>query len=150
MRRFWDKVDKRRGPNECWPWSAGRFGSGYGEFWADGRQVGAHIFSVLLDGRRVPEGMSVLHECDNRSCVNPKHLYVGTQSDNVQDSYDRNRRQQDHEGERNPRSKLTPIQVREIRARLEHEDPRTIAGDYPVGPGTIYNIRSGLAWKSIT
>lgn len=85
--RFWEKVDKR-GLDECWPWLAGTDGRGYGTI-GPGREhvsdLKAHRVSYELNVGPIPAGMHVLHHCDNPPCVNPAHLWVGTDADNMHD-----------------------------------------------------------------
>jgi hypothetical protein len=91
--RFWEKVD-RRGFFDCWPWLGVRDHKGYGQFSTGGRaggMHGAHRFAVQLTGATIPAGMFVLHHCDNPPCVNPAHLYVGTNADNMRDMWARGR-----------------------------------------------------------
>ncbi|WP_366001547.1 HNH endonuclease signature motif containing protein [Sphingomonas sp.] len=87
--RFWAKVDRRPGQGPrgtCWNWSAAVGSRGYGNFgWKAGRSVNAHKAAYLLTKGDVPDGMVVMHSCDNRRCCNPAHLSVGTYSDNTQD-----------------------------------------------------------------
>jgi hypothetical protein len=91
MKRFWDKVDKN-GPNGCWNWIGFKHKYGYGYFTVgsskDGtrRKARAHRF-VMGE----PKGKVVMHTCDNTSCVNPAHLRIGTQTDNMRDMYDKKR-----------------------------------------------------------
>ena len=84
MNRFWSKVDIK-GPDDCWEWQAGKHRQGYGVFKFDGKPQLAHRISWLLANTEIPEGMVVMHTCDNTPCVNPNHLCLGTQKDNVQD-----------------------------------------------------------------
>ena len=88
--RFWAKVDKS---GDCWLWTAGTMPRGYGMFTPHGRgsQTYAHRFSYELVNGPVPEGMVVRHTCDVRNCVNPSHLDVGTQADNLRDMKERGR-----------------------------------------------------------
>jgi hypothetical protein len=75
----------------CWLWNAEIGISGYGRFWAKGRKYRAHRFSYETYKGEIPEGLLVLHSCDNPRCVNPDHLRVGTNYDNCQDKIARNR-----------------------------------------------------------
>lgn len=88
--RFWNKVRKSDG---CWIWTATRSqsGKGYGEYWLNGGLRQAHRCAWEDANGEIPEGMNILHSCDNRACVNPAHLYLGTQVKNCHDTRDRGR-----------------------------------------------------------
>ncbi len=80
--RFWSKVDKRCSPGphgECWMWTGGVTGRGFGYFWDGWRNVLAHVFAWQLDNGRVPDGSCVLQQCGNRLCI--RHLYLAPKSD---------------------------------------------------------------------
>lgn len=87
-RRFWEKVDKRA-EDKCWEWTGGT-SRGYGKLKFGCITLTAHKVSWFLLHGLVPKGKLVLHKCDNRSCMNPKHLYIGTHSDNMHDKVLRN------------------------------------------------------------
>ena len=107
--RFWEKVDKKS-DNECWEWKA-YLEDGYGRFLFGGKMERTHRVSWVLHFGNLPEDKQVLHSCDNRKCVNPNHLFLGTNHDNV---LDRNKKERQARGEKN-NHKLTEDQIREIR-----------------------------------
>ena len=85
LKRFISKVDIRKS-NECWLWIASKNSRGYGNFWDGSRIVSAHRFVYEYYYKcKIPKGRMILHHCDNRACCNPKHLYNGTQQDNMND-----------------------------------------------------------------
>ncbi len=91
LARFWCKV-RRTTPSDCWHWMAGKKGcGGYGGFYAAGVDTYAHRVAWQIANGHIPAGLLILHKCDNPSCVNPDHLYAGTQKDNVRDKLERYR-----------------------------------------------------------
>ena len=88
--RFWEKVDVRS-PSECWEWTASRNPRGDGQISYGNKILRAHRVSYELNKGVIPEGMQVLHACHNRGCVNPKHIRLGTNADNMIDMAKANR-----------------------------------------------------------
>lgn len=88
--RFWSHVSKSIFPLACWKWT-GALRLGYGRFRVGDKKVSSHRFSYELINGRIPKGKIIMHTCDNPSCVNPNHLVLGTQKQNMRDASNKNR-----------------------------------------------------------
>lgn len=145
--RFWARVSQR-GADDCWLW-AGQPSSKYGNIRAEGSRlhVQVHRLSYEMHHGPIPAGLQVLHRCDTPRCVNPAHLFAGTQLDNMRDMHAKGRGQT---GERHHAAALTEEDVRQIRRRFGAETHAQIARDYPVGRGAITKIRTGERWAHVT
>lgn len=145
--RFWEKVLKG---DDCWKWTSAIGSRGYGIFWKDpiSRSVFAHRYSYELHNGVIPEGMVVMHSCDNPKCVNPSHLSFGSIRDNALDAMFKGRLAF---GQRNGGGrKLTELQVREIWDSRERIGCKKAADIYGVSSQTIKAIRRGKIWKCVT
>lgn len=111
--RFWPKVNIIDDENSCWEWNAYRHSNGYGYlgFWDASSRTNysraAHIVSYEINLGPVTKGLFVLHDCDNRACVRPAHLHLGTKSQNTQEMWDRLRREDRTWGRALTETKLT-------------------------------------------
>jgi hypothetical protein len=142
--RFWSKVEK--GPVEqCWPWKASFLRGGYGYFFLEGTKQ-AHRMAYELTYGEIPSGKSVLHTCDNPSCCNPAHLFVGTQVDNMVDAEGKGRRRYAR-GE-GSNAKLTQAQVKEIRRKYATKNYTYVrlATEYSVSFAAIWKIVQRKSW----
>lgn len=145
--RFWTKFKKL--DNDCWEWLACKDKDGYGKFHSEGKEIRAHIYSwELHNGQKRSPGMFVCHKCDNPSCVNPDHLFLGTTQDNTKDMILKNRQAK---GERAGNVKLNPeivLRVRELREK-HGMVYRKIAEITNVSEPSVTAICKRRVWKHI-
>lgn len=144
--RFYNKIDKTE---SCWNWNAHRNIYGYGRIRALNKDYTAHRMSWLIHHGEIPKGLFVCHKCDNRACVNPEHLFLGTAQDNA---IDRNRkgRHRDDRGEKHPCAKLNNAQVLSIRSKLDAGiQGKILAKEFNISRMTISNIKLGKQWSSV-
>jgi HNH endonuclease len=141
----------------CRNWMGYIQSSGYGQFRLGNRPVTAHRLAwELWNVQEIPAGLCVCHHCDNRRCVNPEHLFLGTARDNVRDCIAKNRHVKGFckghiHGRKKRLRKLTDTQVREIRATLWNKEPLSvIAKRYAVSLATISTIRRGKRKQLVT
>ncbi len=141
-------------PNSgCWLWTGATTASGYGRIGVDigrihqYRSSRAHRVAYELFVGLIPEGMSVLHKCDTPSCVNPRHLYLGSQQENIVDAKNKHRNAY---GSRSGRAKLNEPDIPLIRRALNMGRPmRLVAIDYGVSTRTVRSIADGDTWKHV-
>lgn len=148
--RFWSKVDKSDHPKGCWIWVGARLKAGYGYFWFQKKRQLTHRVSFIFSNGNVPQGLDVLHKCDNPSCVNPDHLFLGTQIDNSKDMVNKGRCNPPA-GERAAISKLNREQVLNIRQiwKVGGYSKRDIAATYDVHYMTIHAIITRRSWNHL-
>ena len=148
--RFWSHV--RRDASGCWLWTGAEAdGTGYGVFNSGDGSIGAHVFAFELANPGVDRrGQVVRHTCDVKLCVNPKHLAIGTQRDNVADMDRRGRRVSNpRRGEAHVNSKLTAESVIEARkAYAAGASIRSLARLYGVTSPTMTSALRGKTWRS--
>lgn len=170
--RFWLKVNKLGRLNlrigRCWEWVGAKGRGGYGLFRGDGECL-AHRFSYRLENGPIPEGLDVMHRCDNPACVRPAHLQLGTDLDNRRDSeakgrprnlpkgnqhYTRLRPELALRGSSVGTSKLSEADVADIKHRLTNarwgdKTAEKLALQYQVSVTHIHRIRAGDAWGHV-
>jgi HNH endonuclease len=139
-------------PNSgCWLWTASiGAGSGYGKIYGLGQHLSAHRASYIIHKGQISDGLSVLHRCDVKTCVNPDHLYLGTALDNTTDMMRKGRNNGNFKGrfgELHPAAKLTADKVRHIRASNKTE--RELAKEFEVTASAIHDAKSGRNWRNV-
>lgn len=152
--RFWLKVEVR-GLDECWPWKAQRMRDGHGVISAPGdagRPLLAHRVAYELAGHQIPAGLVVMHRCDVPYCVNPDHLAVGTQAENIADMFAKGRnRTRALKGEHNPSAILTEEKVQRIRRLYatgrytQHE----LAGEIGITRAAVCDVVRRKSWRHV-
>lgn len=149
--RFFAKVNKN-GSNDCWEWNGYLFETGYGKVSIKRlhkNALKAHRVSYMMHCGPIPKGMKICHKCDNRKCVNPAHLFLGTQQDNVKDMIAKGRNA-NTKGSANGNSKLTESDIKEIVKLLSIKNNKEIGAIYKVTHSTISLIRLGKRWSEVT
>ena len=152
--RFWSKVSVA-GPNDCWSWLGTTSKSGYGRLFG-GRHSGkqsthtASRLSYELNCGPIPDGLEILHSCDNPRCVNPRHLRVGSHKENMSEASERQRFKNHVKGRAHHNAKLSAAKVKAIRRRhARGESSRALAVLYGVAKPTMYNVLHGRTWKHV-
>lgn len=144
--RFWSRVDKR-GDDDCWPWLGRLSENGYGAFDYQGKPHIASRFSYELENGSADPNLFVCHSCDNPKCVNPKHLWLGTHQQNVDDAKRKGRLVGGNglRGSAINKSKLSAEQVREI--KTTSTPAKVLAERFGVSNTAINKIRRGKNWS---
>lgn len=134
----------------CWNWIASRMRTGYGQFnTRDGKVVTAHRFAYQAFKGAIPDGLFVCHHCDNRRCVNPEHLWLGTCAENLRDMREKGR--DNHRpliGPENPSSKITAENAVEI--FMSKEKQSALAEKFGITQAAISAIKTRKNWRHAT
>jgi hypothetical protein len=148
VERFWDKVDRS---GDCWVWTGARRGKGYGDFWYAGKSVAAHRFSYELHVGPIADGLLTCHHCDNRRCVRPNHLFLGTHTDNMRDAKAKGRLRHGHLfGTMVGCARLNEQVVLNIRALFSAGvSPCRIAKWLAIPDSTVYPVVRRQTWTHI-
>lgn len=155
LKKFWSRV--QRGNNEdCWLWTGSLGGAGYGQFLLFKRTLLAHRVSYILHSKKIIEfGMYACHKCDKPSCVNPNHIFLGTQKDNMSDCSKKNRTNKSYltiyfAGENGPNSKLTNQNVIKIRELLNKGCKQIeISSLFNISQPNVSDIKRRNTYKNI-
>lgn len=141
LERFFSKIETPDGERGCWLWTGCIGSDGYGRVRRKGKTHSAHRYAYRLFKGEVPEGLCVLHACDEPKCVNPTHLFLGTKKDNSRDMLRKGRHA-------NALPHLSRVDVDEIRRRLQRGESKTsIAAAFKVCRSTVQDIEKATTWN---
>ena len=133
----------------CWIWTGPIGAGGYGQLRVDGKKVMAHRFFYEFYVGAIPKGMFVCHHCDNRRCVNPSHLFAGTQLDNMHDMIAKGRKvSHPPVGEASGTARLNAVQVCEIRRHIS-SPASELAARYGVSKSAVLHARNRRTWRHL-
>lgn len=144
QQRFWSKVNLGTEEN-CWDWTASCVTAGYGKFSYKSKAFDAHRFSYFLHFGEIPRGMFVCHRCDNPKCVNPSHLFLGTNLDNVKDMI---AKRLHRFGDKTSRSKVANKEIKKIKTLYKKGiSQKQLAKKFGICQSSISRILSGKNHK---
>lgn len=144
-KRFWANVDQSGGPDACWPWTGATSPSGYGVITVrrDGGRdaVRTNRYAIELTHGPIPDGQFACHRCDNPTCCNPAHLFIGTPADNTRDGIEKGRIV----------GRLNPDKVRQIRRIYATSSPsyRSLGEQFGCKAETIRDVVKHYTWKDV-
>jgi hypothetical protein len=143
--RFWEKVDKTA---DCWVWTHSTFSGGYGQaFTGPGKRCSqAHRVSWEMHNGPIPPALHVLHKCDNPRCVNPSHLFLGTNQDNIADKVAKGRQPR---GEAHAHARYTEQQITDMHKMRHQLSPDKLAELFLTTPSRISRILRGARWSHL-
>lgn len=145
--RLLPKVNTQN-PSDCWEWGGARDRRGYGRLNILGKTALAHRISWEAFRGPIPDGLHVCHSCDNPPCINPAHLFLGTDRDNIRDAAAKNRLAPSRaRGEMHRKARLTEEDVRAIRGSAESNGQ--LAERYKVSKGAIKGVRTRKNWRHV-
>lgn len=140
------KVNNKTG---CWEWFRAKT-KGYGHFAIKGNFYLAHRFMWIINNGNIPDGLFVCHKCDNPCCINPDHLFLGTNIENLQDAINKGIKLGNSKGEKNGRSKLTQNQILNIKHLLHCKVPtKRIAEKFGISQRHVQYISNNKTWKHL-
>ena len=146
VERFWEKVDVRDS-DACWPWLAATKQGGYGKIIGDdGHLHLAHRVAYKLVLGPIPLGLVVCHRCDNPDCVNPRHMFLGTQADNLRDMREKGRGNPPH-GTKHPKARLSDQLVAQI--RFDPRSHRQLSRLLGISKSAIGMAKAGVTWTHV-
>lgn len=148
VEKFWSLVDKTEDTSECWEWKSGKGKKDYPRIhlFIDGCRL-AHRVSYFIHNGKIDADLKVLHKCDNVRCVNPHHLFQGTQYDNIQDMIEKGRKKT-QKGGKNNNARLTLELVQSIREehKAKIHTPHELAKKYNISYTHVYGILRNQYW----